>query len=64
VVLKAFTKKIEAEIAKGFLASNNIDSIIATDTETADSIGNTGNKLMVRKENSEEAIKLLNSIDK
>ena len=65
-VLKIFNSKIEAEIAKSFLASNNIESWIF-----ADDAGNmypsqdfvNGVRLMVGKNDFATASMLLNNMD-
>lgn len=62
ITVKVFNTKIEAEIAKSFLASNNIDSYILTD-DVGSMYPSTQNvsgvKLYVKNKDAEKANELL-----
>ncbi len=62
ITIKVFNTKIEAEIAKSFLASNNIDSYILTD-DVGSMYPSTQNvsgvKLFVKNKDAEKANELL-----
>lgn len=67
VVVKTFNNRLEAEIAKGFLQANGIESIIQSDDEGGMSPfpfkpTSAGARLLVKKSDSQEAEKLLKTV--
>ena len=64
VEIKKFPNIDEAEIARSFLTANSIAANIFTATGTADPALNfvQGNRLMVKEEDKEKALELLNNL--
>jgi len=63
VTVKSFNSRTEAEIAKGFLASNDINSIISADDEGGAGpfplqVTPKGVQLLVQKKDLRKALKL------
>ena len=66
ICVKTFNNRVEAEMAKGVLESEEIDAIIETDDLGGLQPGMTftrGAKLMVKEESAEAARSILKSIE-